>query len=102
MARFDDENQNPRASGSQGRQRVRELADEMREAIKANVAALLAGLEREPTEIERFDAEALCALLLRARRLRDNGRDDSAVLAQYAILRQTTAFHRAPPSTPTV
>ena len=101
MARFDDENQNPSASGSQGRKRSRELAAEMKTAVAGVVEAMLAGLGRPATEVDKMDAEALAALLLRARRLRDNGRDDTAVLIQFATLKRDTAFHRPYPPAPT-
>ena len=37
-------------------------------------------------------AEAICALYLRARRLRDSGRDDVAVLTEAARLQNSSVF----------
>jgi hypothetical protein len=41
---------------------------------------------------ERFVAEAICSLHLRAARLRSTGRDDSAILRQAAELQQGSVF----------
>jgi hypothetical protein len=41
---------------------------------------------------ERFIAEAICSLHLRAARLRSTGRDDSAILRQAAELQQGSVF----------
>jgi hypothetical protein len=77
---------------ARGRQRQAELAAEMKISVQHNVAAMLAGLGREPTEVERMQAEMISSLFLRARRLRDNGRDDTKVLRQAAVMTRNSVF----------
>jgi hypothetical protein len=86
----------PRAS--RGRQRQAELAAEMKAAVSVNSAAMLAGLGRPHTVAEAFVAEAICSLFLKARRLRDSGRDEFAVLAEAARLQQGSVFACRHPS----
>jgi hypothetical protein len=80
----------PRAA--RGRQRQTELAAEMKQAVATNSAIMLRGLGRPHTLAEAFVAEAICALFLRARRLRDSGRDDVALLTEAARLQQGSVF----------
>lgn len=75
-----------------GHQRMAELGAEMRTAVADNSAAMLKDLGHPVTVAERFVAEAICALYLRASRLRSIGRDDSTVLAQAAQLQQSSVF----------
>src|SRR5260370_14196011 len=82
-----------------GRARAKELAAEMKAAIQINVASLLTSLGRDPTELERMQAEMICSLFLRARRLRENGRNDLAVLRHAANLMRESAF-RSPATVP--
>jgi hypothetical protein len=77
---------------AKGRARQAELADEMTTAVQINSTAMLAGLGRSYTVAERFVAEAICSLHLRAARLRSTGRDDSAILRQAAELQQSSVF----------
>jgi hypothetical protein len=77
---------------ARGRQRQTELAAEMSMAVQVNSAAMLAGLGRPHSVAEAFVAEAICALFLKARRLRDSGRSDVAVLTEAARLQQGSAF----------
>jgi hypothetical protein len=77
---------------ARGRQRQAELAAEMKAAVAVNSASMLAGLGRPHTIAEAFVAEAICALFLRARRLRDAGRDDLEVLREAARLQQGSVF----------
>jgi hypothetical protein len=77
---------------ARGRQRQAELAAEMKRAVQVNSAAMLTGLGRPHTLAEAFVAEAICGLYLRARRLRDVGRDDAAVLSEAARLQQGSVF----------
>lgn len=80
------------ARAKSGRARSMAIAAETKAQIEHNVAAMLAGLGREPTQTDRMDAEAACSLLLRARRLRDQGQDDSKLLLQYGRLMRDSAF----------
>ena len=87
---------------ARGRERMKELADEMKRAIAVNSAIMIAGLNREATPTEVFTAEAICALFLRARRVRESGRDDSGLLRQAAELTNSSVFrppHAAAPAT---
>ena len=77
---------------ARGRQRQAQLAAEMKHAVTVNSAAMLSGLGRPHTVAEAFVAEAICAFYLRASRLRDAGRDDTAVLWQAAKLQQGSVF----------
>jgi hypothetical protein len=77
---------------ARGRQRQAELAAEMKKAVEVNSAAMLGGLGRPYTVAEAFVAEAICALFLKARRLRDSGRSDVAVLAEVLRLQQGSVF----------
>jgi hypothetical protein len=90
----------PRAA--QGRKRQHELAEEMKAQIQVNVASLISGLGREATALEAMQAEMIASLYLRARRLRDNGRSDVALLKQAALLMRDSAFrspHAVAPAT---
>jgi hypothetical protein len=64
----------------------------MKTAVQTNSTAMLAGLGRPYSVAERFIAEAICSLHLRAARLRSTGRDDSAILRQAAELQQGSVF----------
>lgn len=86
----------PTESGARGRARMKELAAEARVALQHNVEALLAGLGRPATEAERMQAEMLASLFLRARRLRENGRNDVEVLRAAAQLMKDTPFLQSP------
>jgi hypothetical protein len=88
--------EDPKAANARGRARQAELAAEMQNALKHNVPALLAVLGREPTELEKMQAEMLVSLFLRARRVRDAGRDDSPLLRQAADLMRDVPFLRGP------
>jgi len=77
---------------AKGRARQAELGAEMQHAVAVNSAAMLKGLDRPYSVSERFVADAICSLHLRAARLRSTGRDDSAILRQAAELQQGSAF----------
>lgn len=90
---------------AKGRARQAELADEMKTAVQINSTALLAGLDRPYTVAEKFVAEAIASLYLRAARLRDAGRSDVEVLREAAKLQQGSVFacrHPAAAPMPTI
>jgi hypothetical protein len=77
---------------ARGRQRQVELAAEMTHAVRVNSEAMLRGLGRPYSIGERFIAESISSLYLRAARLRDSGRDDGPVLRQAGELQQGSVF----------
>ena len=95
----DDANRHERAL--QGRARMGQLAAETKAKIQVNVDAMLAGLRqigREPSEIDRMDATAMCALSLQAAKLRDRGQSEVEVWHQYVAVRDKSVWAvSAPP-----
>jgi hypothetical protein len=90
---------------ARGRKRQAELAAEMKKAVEINSAIMLNSLGRPYSIGEAFIAEAICSMYLRARRLRDAGRDDLPVLTEVARLQQGSAFAQpvhAPRPLPTI
>ena len=79
-----------------GRARMQQLAAGMRHEIAVLSEAMVRGLEakegRPATELERLQSEAISALFLKARRLRDKGQDDIEHLREAAHLTNTSAF----------
>jgi hypothetical protein len=88
--------EDPKASGSRGKKRMQELGAEMKVAIATNVEAILASLGRPASGLERAQAELFCGLLLRAARLRDQGRNDLEVLREVGLLLQNIPWLRGP------
>ena len=83
-------------SRARGRARMKELAAEFKTEISVTVAIVLGTLGREPNELERLQAEALCSLFLRARKLRDNGKNDVEVLREAALMMTSIPWLRGP------
>ena len=83
-----------------GHARMKELADEMRHEIAVNAGAMIKGLGRPATELETLQAEAISALFLKARRLRDRGMDDFEHLREAALLTSNSVFRHALDSSP--
>jgi hypothetical protein len=81
---------------ARGGRRSRALAAEMKTAIAGNVEAVLASLGRPASGLERAQAELFCGLLLRASRLRDQGRNDLEVLREVGLLLQNIPWLRGP------
>jgi hypothetical protein len=75
-----------------GHARMKQLADETRSEIAAIAAAMIGGLGRPATELETLQAEAISALFLKARRLRDRGMDDIEHLREAAFMTKGSAF----------
>lgn len=83
-----------------GHARMKELADEMRAEIAVLASAMIRGLNRPASELEILQAEAICALFLRARRLRDRGMSDVEVLREAALLTSSSVFRSPQDSSP--
>jgi hypothetical protein len=81
-----------------GHARMKQLGAEMKIALRHNIEAILAPLGREPTELERMQAEMLASLFLQARKLRDRGSSDVAVLREAVQLMKEVPFLRGPVS----
>lgn len=77
---------------SRGRKRQTELGLEMKETVALTSKAMLDGLGRPYSVGERFIAEAIAALYLRAARLRNAGRNDLELLREAATLQQGSIF----------
>jgi hypothetical protein len=75
-----------------GRARMKELANAHRHEIAILAEAMIRGLGRPATELEQLQSEAICALFLRARRLRDQGKNDLEFLREAAILTSQSVF----------
>jgi len=89
------------ASSSQlarGRIRMREIARESEAERKAIEADLLASLGRTATPLDRIAAESISAAVVRARRLRACGRDDSEQRRQIAQLMRASGFRPDKPA----
>jgi len=89
-----------KAANARGRVRMRELADEMRSEIAVIAEAMIGGLGRPATELERLQAEAISGLFLKARRLRDQGKDDRAFLHEAVLMTSNSVFRHPYDSTP--
>ncbi|MGJ5082728.1 hypothetical protein [Bradyrhizobium sp. HKCCYLS3013] len=69
------------------------------EAARQHVEAdLLASLGRAPTPLDRIAAEQISAAVVRGRRLRASGRDDTGQRQQIAQLMRASGFKPAPPA----
>jgi hypothetical protein len=64
--------------GAQGSARMRKIIAENQADIAQIVAHLLAGLKREATGAEVVQAEVIAATVVRSRRLRAKGQDDTS------------------------
>ncbi|WP_456835725.1 MULTISPECIES: hypothetical protein [unclassified Bradyrhizobium] len=62
---------------SRGNRRMRELAERDQADIGELTKSLLASLGRTPTPVDTIAAETLAAAAVRARRLRESGKNDS-------------------------
>ena len=69
---------------------MRTLAAEAEVEREAETAKLLADLGREPSYSDRILVGEIAALRVRARRLRQRGRDDAAEMCSRLILRAMT------------
>jgi len=87
-------------SSARGHARMKELADEMRHEIAVLAEAMIRNLGRPASELETLQAEAICALFLRARRLRDRGMDDTAPLREAALMTSSSVFRQPQDSSP--
>lgn len=87
---------NPAESGARGAARMREIAVQNRLEIEHLTDVLVRGLEREVTAIEKIMAEQIASLVIRSRRLRDQGRDDSPQRRELSRLIKTTPWYAAP------
>jgi hypothetical protein len=79
-------------SGKAGRCRMAEISRENEANIQLWKSAMLAGLNRSWTVAEEITAESIASLFIRARRERDNGRSDVALLRQAALLMRDSVF----------
>jgi hypothetical protein len=93
---FDD----PKAANARGRARQAELAAQMKVDVASVVAAMVSGLGRAASALEELEAAAIASLFLRAARLRDNGRDDSKIIRQAALMARNSAFRSPLDSSP--
>jgi hypothetical protein len=91
-------------SSARGWARMREIAAEARAETAVLSAAMVRGLEakegRPATELEKLQAEAICSLFLKARRLRDQGKDYVEYLREAAIMTSQSAFRLPGDSSP--
>jgi hypothetical protein len=87
-------------NGRRGAARKRQLAVEDEAERQALEAKLLADLGHPANAIERAVIEQIAARMVRARRLRANGRDDSEQSRLIAQL--VRSIKLAPPATPEV
>jgi len=79
-------------SGRAGRARQIEIGKENTAAIEIWKKAMLEGLGRPATAPEELLAETISSLFIRARRLRDLGRDDTQLLPEAALLQNNSVF----------
>jgi hypothetical protein len=61
---------------AQGRARMAELAEELRNEVQGVVVAMCRGLGREPTKYEKLTAQSIAACHLKAARMRDKGQNE--------------------------
>lgn len=81
---------------ARGRARMRELAAENEIERKAVEVELLASLGRAVTPLDRIAAESISAAVVRGRRLREHGRDDTAQRQQVAQLMRASGLKPQP------
>jgi hypothetical protein len=77
---------------------LRAARDDQRKDL---VAALLAGLGREPTGVDRVSAEALASAMVNLRRKQALGVDDTEELKMVTQLLRATGLTPPPPAAPT-
>jgi hypothetical protein len=77
---------------ARGRARMKEIADEMRHEVAILSEAMCRGLGRPATELEKLQSEAISGLFLKARRLRDQGKNDIEYLREAAIMTSQSVF----------
>ncbi len=90
MARFNDDNATE--MNARGRARMVQLANEMRSEVAGVAGIMIASLGRPATALETLQAEAISALFLKARRLRDQGKDDIEYLREACHLTSNSVF----------
>jgi hypothetical protein len=73
-------------TGAKGEKRMREIARENQLHIDQIVADLLANLGRPATIVDQLGAETLAATVVRARRLRSQGKNDAKERREIALL----------------
>jgi hypothetical protein len=89
---------NAAEAAKKGRARTREFTREQSEAIKINSRIMLEGLAefmgREPTQLERFQAESISSLYWLAAHARRSGKfkDEVELLMKAAALARDSAF----------
>jgi hypothetical protein len=92
----DDANAIERPKLLRGRRRMEQIAAETKLAVETNSRIMLAGLRqftgREPTAIDRMDAEALASLAYQASKLREKGQSELEVWTTYARVRDGSAW----------
>jgi hypothetical protein len=84
---------------SRGRTRMRELALEAETERKAIETDLLASIGRPATPLDCIAAETIAAAVVRARKLRQYGGDDSEQRRQIAQLMRASNFKPDKPAT---
>ena len=87
-------------ANARGRERMKQLADEMRAEIAVIADAMIHRLGRPATELEVLQCEAICSLFLKARRLRDQGKNDLEFLKEAAIMTSQSVFRHPLDSSP--
>ena len=87
-------NDQPRLS--RGWRRMQEIAHESETERRAIEAELLVDLGRPPTAVDRIVIETLSAALIRARRLRAMGKNDTEQMRPIAQLFRATTIKSAP------
>ena len=81
---------------SRGWRRMQEIAHESEVERRVIEAGLLADLGRPATAVDRIEIEALSAAMVRARRLRATGKNDTEQTRLIAQLLMATGIKPAP------
>jgi hypothetical protein len=83
-------------SGKAGSARMKEIAVENAIEIEKITAHLIAGLKRDPTPGEQIEAELVSVAVVKSRRLRASGKDDSRERRLLKQLMKETVFGSVP------
>jgi hypothetical protein len=90
----------PVAANASGRLRMLAIASENKAEIEKLVAHMIGGLKRPATAGEIIEAELVAVSVVKSRRLRENGRDDSKERDLLQRLMKETVFGSVPAPSP--
>lgn len=101
MTAFAPGSDEARARAKMARERQLQLAALNKHEMAQLSESLIASLQREVTPMERIQAEVIASIIIRSRRLLDQGRDTTALRRELArTVRNSPWFAEEQPSSP--